>query len=291
VRPAAFGARWTQAEDTATLARLGEQLAKIVDEETALYRDWRRGDVPSKAVYDNERSRLASERRALEEAKRQVLERRHILERAGSATASLREGLMEAAELDFEALTLEQWAALFDGLVGDVLIDEQGGPRFAGEAPSALPALQPYATRPTDPIRRAYVEDTLLSLATTVRWQAAEDGLTFRERALRLGKLRSAAWVNACLMLDEQGESPARVRDFLVEEGCGQQTWAATRLRFMRDALRAPFVFSYYLGDCCVAQASAAWKGARADFYACLYGRMHSPRSLQLAVEQSQRSS
>ncbi|SRR5712691_8150525 len=55
-------------------------------------------------------------------------------------------------------------------------------------------------------------------------------------------------------------------------------------------AARAPFVFSYYLGYRSVADASAAWRGSRADFFACLYGRMDSPRSLHHAAELSMRS-
>src|SRR5581483_7130597 len=87
------------------------------------------------------------------------------------------------------------------------------------------------------------------------------------------------------LMLHEQGLGPERVREYLIEEGCAQPTWADTRLRFMQDPLRAPFVFSYYLGYRTVAEASAAWRRARGDFYRMLYGRMHSPRSLLLACE------
>jgi hypothetical protein len=109
----------------------------------------------------------------------------------------------------------------------------------------------------------------------------------------QLGRLRSAACVNACLMLHEDAAPVEQVREFLIEEGCGQPAWAATRVRFMLDPLRAPFVFAYFLGDECVASAAAAWRGPRTDFYTCLYGQMHSPRSLQLAVEldQQQRSS
>jgi hypothetical protein len=55
----------------------------------------------------------------------------------------------------------------------------------------------------------------------------------------------------------------------------------------MQDPLRAPFVFAYYLGYRGVADASSTWRGSRTDFYTCLYGRMHSPRSLALAAELS----
>ncbi len=91
-------------------------------------------------------------------------------------------------------------------------------------------------------------------------------------------------------MLHEEGAPPERVREFLIEEGCAQPMWATTRLRFMQDPLRAPFVFSYYLGYHAVANASAAWRGSRTDFYTCLYGRMHSPCSLALAAERSMES-
>jgi hypothetical protein len=118
--------------------------------------------------------------------------------------------------------------------------------------------------------------------ATFVDWLDPAERLDFD-----LGKLRSAACVNACLMLHEDAAPPERAREFLIEEALGQPTWATTRLRFMQDSPRAPFVFSYYLGYRTVADASNTWRGSRTDFYSCLYGRMHSPRSLALAAELS----
>jgi hypothetical protein len=55
----------------------------------------------------------------------------------------------------------------------------------------------------------------------------------------------------------------------------------------MQDPLRAPFVFSYFLGYRTVADVSRNWPGSRAEFFDCLYGRMHSPRSLRVAAELS----
>ncbi|HEY1295633.1 MAG TPA: hypothetical protein VGJ60_21345 [Chloroflexota bacterium] len=118
--------------------------------------------------------------------------------------------------------------------------------------------------------------------ALLLDWLEPDERLSFE-----LGTLRSAACVNACLMLYEAGEPAERVREFLIEEGCAHPSWASTRLRFMQDPLRAPFVFSYYLGYRSVAEASHAWQGGRTEFYECLYGRMHSPRSLRLAAELS----
>ena len=125
-----------------------------------------------------------------------------------------------------------------------------------------------------------------------------DNGATFLDWSVpphqrTLARLRSAACVNACLMLHEDNQTAERVTEFLVDEACGQPGWARTRVRFMQDALRAPFVFSYFLGDEHVAAASAAWTGPRSAFYACLYGQPHSPRSLRLAVQlaEQQRSS
>ncbi len=110
-------------------------------------------------------------------------------------------------------------------------------------------------------------------------WLDADEHL-----GLALSTLRSAACVNACLMLHEDDRSPEETRAFLVEEGAAQRTWADVRVRFMLDPLRSPFVFSYYLGYRAVADAAAAWRGERSAFFACLLGQMHSPRSLRLAV-------
>jgi hypothetical protein len=107
--------------------------------------------------------------------------------------------------------------------------------------------------------------------------------LDWRNDDLVLSTLRSASCVNACLMLHEDGAPPSRVLEYLIEEGLGQPRWAETRLRFMQDPLRAPFVLSYYLGYVAVAEAHAAWRGSQTDFHETLYGRMHSPRSLRLA--------
>jgi DNA invertase Pin-like site-specific DNA recombinase len=140
----------SQADEAAALDQLQAQLARLDDEEYELYRDWKAGDV-SRAVYDRERARLDSARRGAEHAKRQLLDRRTILQRASGATASLRQGLVEAGRLDFDTLTLEQWTELFDALISDVVLDEQGNPRLrwrqAGPLPQALPVVSALETR------------------------------------------------------------------------------------------------------------------------------------------------
>src|SRR5690242_17920927 len=57
-------------------------------------------------------------------------------------------------------------------------------------AAAAVSALQTHVPAVQDPVRRAFLEDTLLSLATFVAWQSGTDTLRFRERASRLLGLR-----------------------------------------------------------------------------------------------------
>lgn len=149
----------------------------------------------------------------------------------------------------------------------------------AGRQP--LDSLLTITNTPSSPLFEGIGDNGALFLD----WLSDAERLDFD-----LSTLRSAACVNACLMLHEDGERPERVREFLIEQGWAQPTWATTRLRFMQDRLRAPFVCSYYLGFRTVLEASTAWRGTRSDFYTSLYGRMHSPRSLRLATELSTRS-
>jgi len=53
-------------------------------------------------------------------------------------------------------------------------------------ASAAIAALQDQVSALQDPIRRMFLDDTLLSLATFVAWQSGTDNLSFRERASRL---------------------------------------------------------------------------------------------------------
>jgi hypothetical protein len=55
----------------------------------------------------------------------------------------------------------------------------------------------------------------------------------------------------------------------------------------MQDPLRAPFVFSYYLGYRTVADVSRNCPASRTESFDCLYGRMHSARSLSVAADLS----
>jgi hypothetical protein len=75
-----------------------------------------------------------------EESKRQVLDRRVIVERAARATETLLIGLRAAAEADRSRFTLEDWTALLDGLVADVVLDATATPHLRWQREEALSA-------------------------------------------------------------------------------------------------------------------------------------------------------
>lgn len=126
LRQAAQEAR-TASEDASVLETATLALQVLVEREETLYVDWRAGDI-SKAVYDRQRSLIAHQRLEHEEAKRQVLDRRRIVQTAQVATAALREGLASAAELPFDELSWEHWTGLFERLVQDVVLAPDGTP-------------------------------------------------------------------------------------------------------------------------------------------------------------------
>src|SRR5215207_4359255 len=81
----------------------------------------------------------------------------------GGEAALAAEGLVPVDLWRGESLKLSDWSAAAD----------------------AVRVLQSLATTVADPVRGAFLEDTLLSLATTVAWQAGER-VPFRARAERL---------------------------------------------------------------------------------------------------------
>ena len=119
----------TAAEDAATVERITEALAELAAAENRLYERYDRGEI-SKQVYDGQSARIATQRRTDEEVMRQVLDRRRILQTASTATTKLRQELAKAGELPFDRLDFAEWTELFEGLVQDVLVDEQRAPHF-----------------------------------------------------------------------------------------------------------------------------------------------------------------
>ncbi|RJG42865.1 hypothetical protein [Mesorhizobium sp. DCY119] len=117
----------------------------------------------------------------------------------------------------------------------------------------------------------------------------ADNGLAFLdwiegpedELGIALQRLRSALRCNAAWMMHAQGKSLDEIVPVVATGGFQDQVTARSRLAFLGHDLRAPFVYAYWCGDMAV---DAVWKTVprerRSEFWAYLYGNMHTPRTL-----------
>jgi len=98
---------------------------------------------------------------------------------------------------------------------------------------------------------------------------------------MTLNRLRSAARVNAALMIHHEGASVDAARVYLSETCFTTPAWVESRLGFLTHSLRAPFIFAYWYGDAAV---DAVWRqvppSRRSAFFRFLYHHMHTPTTL-----------
>ncbi len=98
---------------------------------------------------------------------------------------------------------------------------------------------------------------------------------------LALNRLRSAARVNAALMIHRDGVSLADAGAYLMATCFTTPAWVESRLAFLTHPLRAPFIFAYWCGDVAVERV---WRrvapAERRRFFEYLYYNMHTPATL-----------
>ena len=109
-------------DEATALDALTATLMEIDAAENRLYERWDAQQITS-AIYDGQLARLEHDRRDAEQTKRQILDRRQVLQRVARGTAVLREMLHGAEALPLEAFTPAEWTTLFDALVADVVLD------------------------------------------------------------------------------------------------------------------------------------------------------------------------
>lgn len=99
---------------------------------------------------------------------------------------------------------------------------------------------------------------------------------------MTLERLRAALRCNAAWMLHVEGMSPEDVAPIIAAAGYQDLETAKGRIGFLRHGLRAPFVYAYWCGDTAV---HAVWTSVprerRKEFWAYLYGNMHTPSTLR----------
>lgn len=102
------------------------------------------------------------------------------------------------------------------------------------------------------------------------------------ELAVALQRLRAALRCNAAWMLHAEGIPPAEVAPVIADAGFQDRQTAESRLAFLRHGLRAPFVYAYWCGDTAVHEVwQRVPEDRRAEFWAYLYGNMHTPSTLR----------
>lgn len=102
------------------------------------------------------------------------------------------------------------------------------------------------------------------------------------ELGVALQRLRSAMRCNAAWMMHAQGMTLDEIVPVMADKALQDPVTARSRLAFLSHNLRAPFVYAYYGGDMAVHDV---WKTVpterRAEFWAYLYGNMHTPTTLR----------
>ncbi len=99
--------------------------------------------------------------------------------------------------------------------------------------------------------------------------------------AMTLNRLRSAARVNAALLIHQEGRPLEQVKTYLRETCFGTPAWVESRLAFITHRLRAPFIFAYWCGDMAVAKVWGRLESSeRPQFFRYLYHHMHTATTL-----------
>jgi len=109
-------------DEATALDALAARLLEIDAAENRLYERWDAKQITA-AIYDGQLARLELDRRDAEQTKRQILDRRRVLQRVARGTTVLREMLNAAEALPLDEFTLAEWTTLFDALVADVVLD------------------------------------------------------------------------------------------------------------------------------------------------------------------------
>ena len=99
---------------------------------------------------------------------------------------------------------------------------------------------------------------------------------------LALQRLRGALRCNAAWMMHAEGRATEELVGIVAEAGYMDTETVRSRLSFLSHPLRAPFIYAYWCGDRAVHEVwSTVPRERRAEFWAYLYGNMHTPTTLR----------
>ncbi|WP_205626864.1 hypothetical protein [Pseudoponticoccus marisrubri] len=112
-----------------------------------------------------------------------------------------------------------------------------------------------------------------------IDWMEDEDdALTAELRGLRSACQTSATWAYMA-----EGQPAEQTVQYLRETALGQDAWVRGRLRSAAHPFKGPFAASFWTGNEVVRRVRERVSDAhRPDFIRYLYGRAHSPQSLEM---------
>ena len=100
---------------------------------------------------------------------------------------------------------------------------------------------------------------------------------------LELRNLQSAAQITAIWAYMAEGQPAEQTVTYLRNTALGQDAWVRGRLRTAAHPVKGPFIASYWAGSEAVRRLRERVSDAqRPDFLRALYGRAHSPQSLEM---------
>ncbi len=112
-----------------------------------------------------------------------------------------------------------------------------------------------------------------------IDWIEDEDD----ELAAELRGLRSACQTSATWAYMAEGQSAEQTVAYLRDTALGQDAWVRGRLRSAAHPFKGPFAASFWAGNEAVRRVRERVPDAgRPDFIRYLYGRAHSPQSLEM---------
>ena len=151
-----------------------------------------------------------------------------------------------------------------------------------------LALRETYVAQGTMPLDGAQV---VTSSASSALFEGiADNGMFFLdwiegpedELGVALQRLRGALRCNAAWMMHAEGMTLDEIVPIIAQGGFQDLVTARSRLAFLGHDLRAPFVYAYWCGDMAVHEV---WRTVpverRAEFWAYLYGNMHTPTTLK----------
>lgn len=114
-----------------------------------------------------------------------------------------------------------------------------------------------------------------------INWMSSPDDYVYEIYQ----QIRSIAGLNAAHMIHTEGKSDEEVSRFLAGFAFGHDNWIASRLRFFKHSLRAPFIYSYWRGNEAVRDIyQRVSRDDRRRFYEFLYKTMLSADTVKQFV-------